>query len=183
MDRSSTSIPLVMSTAVITLTPQFVPGRPLQQHCYTEIYKYLSRRARLFTIRAIPFPRRQPSSFWARLDPAPFSLPCNHACSGAFCKVQFFAPPPPSTLGHRSVPLLLDSPRSCQTYLSPLVLGYLRWRKTSITFSTTTFSRLPATVVLSSSRYLYLSAVLPPHYRVPLVPRCMPHIIHAQVFL
>jgi hypothetical protein len=54
-----------MSTAVITLTPQFVLGRPPQQLCYTQIYNYLPPRAPLplFTIRATPFPRRQLSSF------------------------------------------------------------------------------------------------------------------------
>jgi hypothetical protein len=180
-----------MSTTAMTLTPQFVLGRPLQQLCYTQIYNYLPRRAPLplFTIQTILFPRRQLSSSRARLDPRPSLFPV--AMLGLVPPVRYpflrrrhpFSSP--HVPGRRPAPLLLDSPPSYQHTLhrscsgvsaggrdpSPF-LPRLFWH-TSFTslphaharagaFSQTPISRPTATVVLPSSCYLHLWSLLYP---------------------
>jgi hypothetical protein len=158
-------------------------------------YNYLPRLP-LFTIRAIPFPRRQLSSFWARLDPAPFSLPSLFpaATLGLVPPVRyhflrrrhpFSSPHVPSTYGRRSAPLLLNSPLSGQHTLhlscsgvsaggggSSPFLPRLSWHTALSSlphaharagaFCKAPFSRPTATVVLSSSRYLYFWPLLYP---------------------
>jgi hypothetical protein len=113
------------------------------------------------------FPSRQLSSFWARLDPAPFSFPCSHARAGASVR-YFLAPLPPFLFSPRSL-YLWPSLCTLTTGFSSFMLGCLRWRKRFITFSTTTgpstplsrLSPMPMLGLVPSVRHLFPAPLLP----------------------